>query len=208
MEWSHKCKICFCLSTAVKQTYLQIQRRPSAHAVLHIPQEVHWWCLVPPAGKANVRKITRATYRIIALPGKKKICIFFISVSLYLRNISSSSETKCDGAHRFGHESHRDLVPTIPHCLDGLADISVVVRHADVLCTDERKMSTESQLQKKTLAEELASMWKQNHFLTMNGVLWPRARNLRPSPCKMLIIPWRIKANGIFFDVVFNGIFN
>lgn len=51
----------------------------------------------------------------------------------YLRDVSGSSETKRQGANGFGHELHGNLIPTVPHCLDGLADIPVVMSHANVL---------------------------------------------------------------------------
>lgn len=51
----------------------------------------------------------------------------------YLGNIACASEHKRHWADGLGHEAHGDLVPTIPHCLNGLADVSVVVGHADVL---------------------------------------------------------------------------
>lgn len=54
-------------------------------------------------------------------------------VSQYLGDVAGTGETKRHGSDRFGHEAHGDLIPTIPHCLDGLADVPVVVSHADVL---------------------------------------------------------------------------
>lgn len=60
--------------------------------------------------------------------------VFIVSLTLmYLGDVAGSSETKRHGADGFGHKSHGDLVPTIPHCLDGLADVPVVMSHADVL---------------------------------------------------------------------------
>lgn len=55
------------------------------------------------------------------------------SALTYLGDVASSSETKRHRAEGFGHEPHGNFVPTIPHCLDGLADISVVMSHADML---------------------------------------------------------------------------
>lgn len=55
----------------------------------------------------------------------------------YLGHVAGAGETKRHRADGFGHEPHGYHVPTIPHCLDGLADVPVVVRHADVLWTAE-----------------------------------------------------------------------
>lgn len=51
----------------------------------------------------------------------------------YIGDIASPSETKGHRADGFWHEPHGDLIPTIPHCLNGLADVPVVMGHADVL---------------------------------------------------------------------------
>ncbi len=51
----------------------------------------------------------------------------------HLGDIAGTSETKCHRADRFGHKPHGNLIPTIPHCLDGLADVPVVMSHANVL---------------------------------------------------------------------------
>lgn len=63
------------------------------------------------------------------------MCIFFVSslTLLYLGDVAGTGETKRHRADRFGHEPHGDLVPTIPHGLNGLAHVPVVMSHADVL---------------------------------------------------------------------------
>ena len=66
-----------------------------------------------------------------------ELCSFCFWSSFYLGDISCSSEAKCDRANGFGHKPHGNLIPTIPHCLDCLADIPVVVTHADVLWKTE-----------------------------------------------------------------------
>ena len=61
---------------------------------------------------------------------------------LYLGDVAGTGETKRHRADRFGHEAHGYLIPTIPHRLDGLADVPVVMSHADVLRTAERQGGT------------------------------------------------------------------
>lgn len=58
---------------------------------------------------------------------------------LYLGDVAGASETERHRANRLGHEAHGDLIPTISYCLYGLADVPVVVSHADVLGTAERR---------------------------------------------------------------------
>lgn len=60
-------------------------------------------------------------------------CRELVVVLLYLGDVAGAGETKRHRADGLGHQSHGDLIPTIPHCLDGLADIPVVMSHADVL---------------------------------------------------------------------------
>lgn len=55
------------------------------------------------------------------------------AVLRYLGDVSGAGEAKRHRADGLGHEPHGDLVPTIPHGLDGLADVSVVMSHANVL---------------------------------------------------------------------------
>lgn len=59
--------------------------------------------------------------------------------SWYLGDISGPREAEGDGSNGSGHEPHGNLVATVPDSLDGLADIPVVVSHANVLGTTERR---------------------------------------------------------------------
>lgn len=111
--------------------YLVFQRRPSAHEVQHTQQEARWGCLVLPEGRR--KEADEWIYRNSDFWGH---CACFY-VSLYLGDVAGTGETKRHRSDRFGHEAHGDLIPTIPHCLDGLADVPVVMSHADVLWTAE-----------------------------------------------------------------------
>lgn len=51
----------------------------------------------------------------------------------YLGDVAGSGEAEGDGTDGLGHEAHGDLIAAIPHGLDGLRDVAVVVRHAYVL---------------------------------------------------------------------------
>lgn len=105
----------------------------------------------------------------------------------HLGDVASASETKRHRADRFGHEAHGDLVPTIPHCLDGLADIPVVMGHADVLSAREKQEVVGDTL---TKAQEAVSQREFERFSpTMKGVWCPRARKRSPKPCRMFIMP-------------------
>lgn len=53
--------------------------------------------------------------------------------SAHLGDVAGAGEAEGDGADGLGHEAHRDLVAAVPHGLDGLAHVPVVVGHADVL---------------------------------------------------------------------------
>lgn len=78
--------------------------------------------------------------------GDDKCCVHFSpsAVNLtptYLGDVAGSGETKRHRADGFRHEPHGNLIPTIPHCLDGLADVPVVVSHADVLRDRNHKIT-------------------------------------------------------------------
>lgn len=52
-----------------------------------------------------------------------------------LGDVAGSGEAEGDAADGLGHQPHGDLVAAVPHGLDGLADVPVVVSHPDVLRT-------------------------------------------------------------------------
>lgn len=90
--------------------------------------------------------------------------IFFVStlILLYLGDVAGTGETERHRADRLGHEPHGDLIPTIPHRLDGLADVPVVMSHADVLRTAETPEMTQQSIEN---LEEKVSFIFQNFLL-------------------------------------------
>lgn len=68
--------------------------------------------------------------------------------------------------------------------MDGLADVPVVVSHADVLGTGSKHQSG-----KAGCSFDVFDVFDVFVALTMNGVWCPRARKRSPSPWRMLIIP-------------------
>lgn len=51
----------------------------------------------------------------------------------YLRHIAGASKHKCKRTYGLGHQTQGNFISAIPHRLDGLTDVSVVVCHANVL---------------------------------------------------------------------------
>lgn len=66
------------------------------------------------------------------------------TVTAYLGHIAGTSEAEGHRPNGLGHETHGDLVPTIPYCLDGLADVPVVMSHSDVLRTGSKRQHRKS----------------------------------------------------------------
>lgn len=76
---------------------------------------------------------------------KKMIYLFILFIlpfSTNLGDIAGAGEAEGDRTNGLGHEAHRDLVAAVPHGLDGLAHVAVVVGHANVLRGRRRKIET------------------------------------------------------------------
>lgn len=126
-------------------SYLLFQRHPLTHEAQHIQQEVHWWYLGLPVRKTQklIIYITLLSNLLFLFAGSFPHLLFlllnrwnsWVEPFVYLGDISCSSKTKRNGANGFGHEPDWDLITTVPHCLDGLADVPVVMCHANMLWT-------------------------------------------------------------------------
>lgn len=93
-----------------------------------IPRGAHSGCLAPPAGgQETFAQLRRGLFNLFILP----LCT-------NLGDVASASEAEGDWTNGLGHEAHRDLIAAVPHSLDGLAHVAVVVGHADVLRAEEQ----------------------------------------------------------------------
>lgn len=78
--------------------------------------------------------------RGVCSAGEDDLFTYYLSTVLlrhspptHLGDVAGAGEAEGDRADGLGHEAHRDLVAAVPHGLDGLAHVPVVVGHADVL---------------------------------------------------------------------------